>query len=144
MGRPALVAISQLLHLAALIVCGLILVPFYGAFGAALAWLAGNCIGIPVLVLLVNKYALSFSTAEMLKSALLRPFAAMCFALLVAIMLKPLVHGVLSLALAAIAVTAFYAALTYLITLNLKDKEIFKSFVADRYRWTPKVVKEQT
>jgi O-antigen/teichoic acid export membrane protein len=143
MGRPALVAISQMIHLAALIVCGLILVPFYGAFGAALAWLAGNCIGIPVLVLLVNRYALSISTAQMLKGALLRPFAAMCFTLGLAIMLKPLVHGALSLALAAAAVTAFYAALTYLITLNLKDKEIFKSFVADRYRWTPKVVKEQ-
>jgi O-antigen/teichoic acid export membrane protein len=143
MGRPALVAISQMIHLVALIVCGLILIPFYGAFGAALAWLAGNCIGIPILVLLVNRYALSFSTAEMLKSALLRPFAAMCFTLFLAIMLKPLVHGALSLALAAAAVTAFYTALTYLITLNLKDKEIFKTFVADRYRWTPKVVKEQ-
>ena len=143
MGRPALVAISQMIHLATLIVCGLILVPFYGSFGAALAWLAGNCIGIPVLVFLVNRYALSFSTAEMLKSALLRPLAATCFTLLLAIMLKPLVYGVLSLALAAVAVTAFYAALTYLITLNLKDKEIFKTFVAGRWRWTPKVVKEQ-
>ena len=147
MGRPAVVAAAQLIHLVALISCGLIFVPLYGAFGAALAWLAGNCIGIPALVLLVNKYALSFSAKRMLKESLLRPFLGACLTLAVAIILKPIVHGVLTLAVASMVVTSFYALLTYLITFNLKDKEIFKTFVADRYhalmRWAPKVVKEQ-
>lgn len=147
LGRPALVAASQVVHLLTLIVCGLIFVPRYGAFGAALAWLAGNLIGIPVLVFLVNRYVLACRTATMLRESLLRPLIAASVTLLVALVVKPLVHGWVTLGLACLSVTGFYLALAYRAALNLEDREIFKTFIANRYhallRPSPKVAKSQ-
>jgi len=99
------VAASQVLHLITLIVCGLIFVPPFGAFGAALAWLAGNLIGIPVLVFLVNRYVLKFRTVTMLRESLLRPVVVASITLLIAYLIKPMVHGWLTLGLACGVVT---------------------------------------
>lgn len=147
LGRPALVAASQVIHLVTLIVCGLILVPRYGAFGAALAWLAGNIIGIPVLVFLVNRYVLTLRTATMLRESLLRPFIAASLTLVVAFLLKPIVHGWATLGLACAIVTGFYLAVAYRASLSVSDREIFKTFISNRYqamlRPEPKVAKGQ-
>lgn len=145
LGRPALVAASQVIHLFTLIVCGLIFVPRYGAFGAALAWLAGNIIGIPVLVFLVNRYVLALRTATMLRESLLRPLIAASLTLVVAFSLKPIVHGWVTLGLACAIVTGFYLALAYRASLNVSDRQIFRSFIVNRYqavlRPSPKVAK---
>ena len=147
LGRPALVAASQVMHLITLIVCGIICVPRYGALGAAIAWLAGNLIGIPVLVFLVNRYVLSCRTTTMLRESLLRPLVAASLTLLMAYLIKPMVHGWLTLGLACGGVTIFYLALAYRASLNLADKEIFKTFIVNRYhavlRSSPKVAKSQ-
>ena len=147
LGRPALVAGSQVIHLVALIGGGLILVPRYGAFGAALAWLGGNLIGIPVLVFLVNRYVLGLGTVAMLRESLLRPMVAAALALAVAILLRPMVHGWVWLSLASATVTGFYLAIAYRASLNHSDRDIFKTFISSRYqsalRTEPKVAKSQ-
>lgn len=147
LGRPALVAASQVIHLLTLIVFGVILVPRYGAFGAALAWLAGNVVGIPVLVLLVNRYVLAFRTATMLRESLLRPLVAASATLVVAYLLKPIVSGWVTLGVACVIVTGFYLALAYRASLNLEDREILKTFISNRYQALlkpgPKVAKSQ-
>jgi O-antigen/teichoic acid export membrane protein len=134
LGRPALVAASQVVHLLTLVVSGLLLVPRYGALGAAIAWLAGNLIGIPVLVTSVNRYVLGYRTTTMLRESLLRPLAAASFTLLVAYLLRPIVHGWVTLGLACLGVLVFYLALAYRASLNLKDREIFKIFFSDSYQ----------
>ncbi|MFL6275644.1 MAG: oligosaccharide flippase family protein, partial [Blastocatellia bacterium] len=98
LGRPSLVSLAQVFHFATLVVCGLVFVPHYGALGAAIAWLAGNLIGIPILMMLVNRYVLAFSTAKMLKEAFGRPVLAAAAVFLMAFAMKPLVHGWVSLA----------------------------------------------
>jgi O-antigen/teichoic acid export membrane protein len=147
LGRPALVAGSQVIHLVALIVGGLILVPGYGAFGAALAWLGGNLVGIPVLVFLVNRQVLALSTITMVRETLLRPIVAATLTLLVALLLRPMINGWVSLVLASGAVTGFYLAVAYRASLNDGDRDIFKSFVSSRYQSAlhrePKVAKSQ-
>jgi O-antigen/teichoic acid export membrane protein len=147
LGRPALVAGAQVVHLLVLIVSGLLLVPHYGALGAALAWLAGNLIGIPVLVLLVNRRVLQLGAARMLKEALLRPLLVTALVSLLAAALKPLVAGLISLALAAAAITLVFLALGFSIGLDGRDRSTVKSFVVMRYhtlfRPTPKIVEEK-
>jgi len=146
LGRPALVAAAQVVHLIVLILCGLILVPSYGALGAALAWLAGNVIGIPLLLVLVNRYVLEFSTAKMLKVTLARPILAVLVTALLALALKPLVHGAVSVAAASFVVAMLYLALAYLVSLDARDRDIVQSFVAvyrPALRGMPKVAKEQ-
>jgi O-antigen/teichoic acid export membrane protein len=147
LGRPALVAASQMIHLLALIVSGVILVPRYGAFGAGLAWLAGNAIGIPVLVFLVNRHVLGLRTLTMLRESLLRPVCAASLSLAVALLLKPIVSGWLTLVLACTVVTGFYLAIAYRASLNVGDREMFKTFVVNRYqaalRAAPKIAKNQ-
>lgn len=147
LGRPALVAASQVVHLLTLVVSGLLLVPRYGAFGAALAWLAGNLIGIPVLVFLVNRYVLAYRTTTMLRESLLRPLTAASITMLVAYLISPIVHGWVTLGLACGGVLVFYLALAYRASLNIEDREIFKLFISNRYaallRASPRIVKSQ-
>jgi O-antigen/teichoic acid export membrane protein len=132
LGRPALVALAQAITLITLIVCGLIFVPLYGAFGAALAWLAGNIVGIPTLIVLVNRSALAFDTVEMLKRTIARPMLASAPVLLAALALKPMVHGFVSLAAASGVVMLFYLALTYLIAFDANDRSLIKGFIEAR------------
>jgi O-antigen/teichoic acid export membrane protein len=132
LGRPSLVTAAQVIHLMALIVGGLIFVPRYGAFGGALAWLAGNMVGIPVLILLVNRYVLSLSTAKMLKETLMRPVLAVAPVLLVALALKPLVYGFISLAAASIIITFVYLVVVYFIAFDVDDRSLIKSFIITR------------
>lgn len=147
LGRPALVAAAQVIHLVALIISGLILVPLQGAFGAALAWLAGNVVGIPVLVFLVNRYVLSFGSAHMLRVSLLRPIFAASITLGVALALHPIVHGAVSLAIAALVVSLAYLGVAYLIAFDAEDREMIKTFASSRYqtlfRAAPAIAKEQ-
>lgn len=134
LGKPALVAAAQLIHLVALIVCGVIFVPRYGAFGAALAWLAGNVIGIPILVLFVNRYVLDFRSVKMFKQTLARPCIAVAITLLAALGLMPLVSGVASLVAAVAIVSALYIVLAYLMAFDTKDQKLIKTFALSRYR----------
>lgn len=147
LGRPALIAAAQVIHLAALIISGVILVPLHGAFGAALAWLAGNIVGIPVLVFLVNKYVLGFKTAQMLRQSLLCPVVAGALTLGVALALKPIVHGAVSLVLVSLIISLVYLAVAYLLAFNAEDQKMIKSFATDRYqtmfRRAPAIAKEQ-
>jgi O-antigen/teichoic acid export membrane protein len=147
LGRPALVAVSQVVHLFALIACGLIFVPRYGALGAALAWLSGNAIGIPLVVLLVNRHVVGLRTTTLLRASLLRPLAAASLTMAVAVLLKPMVHGWVSLSLACALVTVLYLAVAYRASLNVTEREIFKTFVSNYYQTMlgpgPKVVKSQ-
>jgi O-antigen/teichoic acid export membrane protein len=146
LGRPFLVTVAQAIHLAALIVCGLIFVPPHGAFGAAIAWLAGNLIGIPVLILLVNRYVLVFGTASMLKKSVVRPLLAAAPALLLAFALKPLVHGFVSLAAAAAGVSLLYIVLAYLIAFDVSDRTLIKGFINTKrpaLKNSPKVAQER-
>jgi O-antigen/teichoic acid export membrane protein len=146
LGRPALVAGAQFVHLLVLIAGGLILVPHYGALGAALAWLAGNLIGIPVLVLLVNRRVLELSGARMLKDALARPLLVTALASVLAAALKPMVAGLVSLALTAAVVTLVFLALAFAVALDSRDQHTVKSFVVTRYhalfRMTPNIAEE--
>jgi O-antigen/teichoic acid export membrane protein len=147
LGRPALVAGSQAIHLLALIASGVILVPRYGALGAALAWLAGNVIGIPVLVFLVNRHVLALRTLTMIRESLLRPVCAAGLALAIALLLKPMVSGWFTLVLACAVVTGFYLAIAYRASLSAGDREMFRSFVLSRYeavvRPRPGIAKSQ-
>lgn len=147
MGRPALVAAAQVVHLVALVISGLILVPLHGAFGAALAWLAGNVVGIPILVFLVNRYVLGFRASQMLKESLLRPVIAGAITLGVALVLKPIVHGAVSLSLASLLVSCVYLPLAYLVAFNHEDQNIIKTFAVTRYhaifRSVPAIAKER-
>jgi O-antigen/teichoic acid export membrane protein len=146
LGRPALVALAQAISLVILIGSGLIFVPLYGAFGAALAWLAGNLIGIPVLILLVNRFALGFSTARMLKRTVARPLLASAPVLFAALAMKPMVHSFVSLAAASIIVALLYLALAYLIAFDADDRHLIKGFIEARrpaLKGLPKVAKEQ-
>jgi|GEM_PF-1456623 len=145
LGRPALVAAAQVVHLIVLVLCGLILVPSYGALGAALAWLSGNIIGIPLLLVLVNRYVLEFNTARMLKAALVRPLFAAIVTALAALALRPLIHGVVSLASASFVVTMVYLSLAYLVSLDARDRDIVKSFIVGyrpAFLGVPKLAKE--
>ena len=147
LGRPALVAAAQVVHLLVLILSGLVLVPHYGALGAALAWLAGNLVGIPVLVLLVNRRVLELGAARMLKEAIARPLVVTALASALAVALKPLVAGLASLVLIAAAVALVCLGLGFAVGLDSRDQSIVKSFVVTRYhalfRLTPKVAEEK-
>lgn len=147
LGRPALVAAAQVANLVALIISGLIFIPAYGAFGAALAWLAGNIVGIPTVVFLVNRYVLAFSTPQMLKESLLRPVVAAVLTLGAALALKPIVHGAVSLAIASILVSSVYLAVAYVIAFNAEDQNMIKTFAISQYktmfRGAPAIAKEQ-
>jgi hypothetical protein len=136
-----------LIHLVCLVLCGLIFVPRYGAFGAALAWLTGNMIGIPVLVMLVNRYVLEFPSLTMAKETLARPCLAFLMTLFAALAISPLVHGTASLAMAVTIITTLYGALAYLMAFNSTDQRIIKSFAVSRYRAVfpggPGIAKEQ-
>jgi O-antigen/teichoic acid export membrane protein len=132
LGRPGVVAAAQVIHLGALILFGLWLVPMYGALGAALAWLAGNLIGIPVLLVLVNRHTLAMSTPAMLRASVLRPLLVTLTALLLAFALKPLAHGFISLIGASVVVVSFYAALAYWQALTSIDQAVIKTFVMSR------------
>jgi O-antigen/teichoic acid export membrane protein len=132
LGRPGVVAAAQVIHLGALILFGLWLVPLYGAFGAAVAWLAGNLIGVPVLLTLVNRQTLGMRTPAMLRAAAMRPLLVTLSALLLAFALKPLVHGFISLIGAALIVVGFYAALAYWQALTSIDRGVIKTFVMGR------------
>jgi O-antigen/teichoic acid export membrane protein len=147
LGRPALVAAAQVVHLLVLIASGLILVPHYGALGAALAWLAGNLVGIPVLVLLINRRVLELGVARMLREAVARPLIVTALASALAVALKPLVAGPVSLALIAAAVALVCLALGFAVGLDSRDQSLVKSFAVTRYhalfRLTPHVAGEK-
>lgn len=134
LGRPALVLAAQLVHLVVLIISGLIFIPAYGAFGAALAWLAGNVIGIPMLVFLINRYILAFSTPQMLKKSLLRPLVAAALTLGAALALKPIVHGAVSLVFAGSLVSCVYLLVAYVIAFNIDDQNMIKTFTINTYQ----------
>jgi len=147
LGRPALVAAAQFVHLLVLVASGLMLVPRYGALGAALAWLAGNLAGIPLLVLLVNRFVLGLGATRMMKAALARPLVVTALTSVLAAALKPIVAGPVSLFAAAALVGLVFLALAFTIGLDRKDQSTLRSFVVGRYhalfRTGPSVVGEQ-
>ena len=66
--------------------------------------------------------------------------------MLVAVALKPFIRGVASVASASFVVTMVYLSLAYLVSLDAKDRDLVRSFIAG-YRpavlGVPKVAKEQ-
>jgi O-antigen/teichoic acid export membrane protein len=147
LGKPGWVAAAQAVHLLVLILCGLLWIPHYGAFGAASAWLAGNAVGIPVLVFLINRQVLALRFMRMWRASLWRPLLVSLLAMSAALALKPIVHGAVSLAAVSAIVTGCYLLLAYRVALDLNDQIILKGFTHHRFQsfWssTPKIAKGQ-
>jgi Membrane protein involved in the export of O-antigen and teichoic acid len=147
LGKPGWVAAAQVVHLLVLILCGLLWIPHYGALGAASAWLAGNAVGIPVLVLLINRQVLAIRFTRMWQASLWRPLLVLLLTTLAALALKPIVHGVMSLAVASSIIIGLYLLLAYWVALDSNDQAILKGFTSHRFQsfWssTPKIAKGQ-
>ena len=117
-------------------------IPHYGAFGAASAWLAGNAVGIPVLVFLINRQVLALRFTRMWQASIWRPLLVLLLAAMAAMALKPFVHGVWSLVAASSIVTGLYLLLAYWVALDLNDQAILKGFTRHRLQsfWSaPKI-----
>jgi O-antigen/teichoic acid export membrane protein len=132
MGRPGIMVASSLAHLAVLIVSGIVLIPRYGAMGAALAWLMGNCLGVPVLVVLVNRYALGLNSLQMLREAVLGPTISLLIMLACALAVRRYVVGVPLLLVSSSFLTIGYAALAYLAVIDSQDRALLKTLIPNR------------
>jgi hypothetical protein len=104
-------------------------------------------VGIPVLVFLINRQVLAIRFTRMWQASIWRPLLVLLLATIAALALKPIVHGVLSLAAAGAIVTGLYLLLAYWVALDLNDQAILKGFTSHRFQsfWSsaPKIAKGQ-
>jgi O-antigen/teichoic acid export membrane protein len=133
MGRPGLIAWSQVIALIVLVVSGVLLIPEYGARGAAWSWLLSNLIGIPVLVLLVNAQVLKLSSRRMLMAALAKPAMVTLVVLSLAWLLHRYVDGWISLVIASAIIGVAYSAVAYRFAFDERDRTTMRTF-ASRFR----------
>ena len=134
LGFSALVARVQLIHLAALIVAGLALIPARGALGAAYAWLGGNVLGIGCLVYLTTTVVVRIRLRQFLMDTLPKPFLVGILTLVVAVALDSHVSSWPSLVICSMVVLGANGILAFFLALDRDERSLAKSFLSSQFR----------
>jgi O-antigen/teichoic acid export membrane protein len=134
LGRPAITTVFSVASAGLNVALALLLVPSFGAMGAALALLVNSVVLVPWFLVYVHRRVLRVGLSRLIRQSLLRPAAATALIVLPALFLSRWVSGLGSLLLAIGATGLLYVLLaTGIGTFDATERAIVSSWFRRRH-----------